>query len=187
MNSMATMIVIACPICMQKIRAPESVIGRQIRCPQCKNAFNAADPNAVPVEPSPVQSRLSESPPIEDGHWVEEPVAVQEVKKPPRSNSFFDYLVFRGLVTPVIITGLFYLGAAVILLVGTVYGILAIAGMIAVHGAALLGLLSLLIAFFATVAGLILWRVACEVLVALFRILENVKEINSQLKAKGPI
>jgi hypothetical protein len=184
---MATMIVIACPICMQKIRAPESVIGRQIRCPQCKNAFNAADPNAIPAEPSPVQSRLAESPPIEEENWADEALAAPEAKKPARGNSIVDYLVFRGLVTPVIITGLFYLGAAVILLVGLVYGILAIAGMVAVHGAALLGLLSLLIAFFATIAGLILWRVVCEVLVALFRILENVKEINLQLKAKGPI
>jgi hypothetical protein len=33
----------------------------------------------------------------------------------------------------------------------------------------------------------VLWRVACEVLISLFRILDNVREINLQLKTKGPI
>jgi hypothetical protein len=181
---MATMIVIACPICMQKIRAPETVIGRQIKCPQCKNMFNAADPNALPADARAVQGRLAEAPALEAEDWDGSEAAATAA---PAGNALVDYLVFRRLVTPAIITGLFYVGAAVILLVGLVYGILGILAMAAVKGSAAVGLLSLLIAFFATIASLVLWRVACEVLISLFRILDNVREINLQLKTKGPI
>lgn len=181
---MATMIVIACPMCMQKIRAPESVIGRQVRCPQCKNSFNAADPNAISDDAPAIQPRLAESP-LESAGW--ENGSGEATTVPPAGNAFADYLLFRRMVTPGIITGLFYLGAAVILLVGLVYGILAILAMIASRQAALFGLLSLLIAMFATVVSLVMWRVFCEVLISLFRILDNVREINLQLKTKGPL
>lgn len=182
---MATMIVIACPICMQKIRAPETVIGRQIKCPQCKNMFNAADPNALPADARAVQARLADAPALESDAWDGSEAA--PVVSPAGGGAIVDYLVFRRLVTPAIITGLFYVGAAVILLVGLVYGILGILAMAAVKGGAAVGLLSLLIAFFATIASLVLWRVACEVLISLFRILDNVREINLQLKTRGPV
>lgn len=184
---MATMIVIACPMCMQKIRAPETVIGRQIRCPQCKNSFNAADPNAVPTDAPGVQSRLTEAPSAESPNWDNGEPEVPVVPRAASGSAFVDYLLFHRMVTPRIITGLFYLGAAVILLIGLVYGILGILAIVASKQTAMIGLLSLLIAVFTTIVSLVMWRIFCEVLISLFRILDNVREINLQLKTKGPI
>src|SRR5437660_9929719 len=99
-------VVIACPICTQKVRAPDSVLGRQIKCPQCKNPFIALDPNAIPAAPA-FDAGFPEKPgtPVlgdEDAEISED--------VPRRPSAFVDYLLFRRMVTPVIITVLFYLG-----------------------------------------------------------------------------
>jgi hypothetical protein len=185
---MSTMIVIACPMCLQKIRAPEGVIGRQIKCPQCKNGFTAADPKDIAADVPAVQTRLNEVPAVDPSGWDGSATVSPFETPPPRPRgTFLDYLIFRRMVTPIIIVGMFYLGAAVILLIGLVYGILGLLGMFARRETALLGLLSLLVAFFSTIVGLVMWRVFCEVLISVFRILDNVREINLQLKTKDPI
>lgn len=177
----STMIVIACPICMQKIRAPEAVVGRQVKCPQCKNSFLAADPNSIIAD-------VPEVPGVDPTDWEATiPRDEPETAGSRSSGSLVDYLVFRRMVTPAIITVVFYLGAGLILLSGLVYGIISLIALFGSRGTALVGLLGLLVAALSTIICVVMWRVFCEVLISIFRILDNVREINLQLKTKDPI
>src|SRR5262245_32305826 len=107
---MATL-VIACPICLQKIRAPANVVGRQIRCPQCKNGFTAADPAAVggtsvlPSAPRPREPEANEEP-------AADPLGLESDdnggKGAPASNAVIDFLLLRRLITPAILVALFW-------------------------------------------------------------------------------
>ncbi len=176
---MATL-VIACPICLQKIRAPDAVIGRQIKCPQCKNPFTAADPGA------PAAGALAANPPAipepEEAAGVD-PLGLEgdEPAAPPARAGIMDYLLFRRMVTPAILTALFYFGVAVILLFGLVYAITAVVGMASQATGVALGLLSMLLDFVLTISAVVLWRVFCEVVITLFRILEQLREMNGKL------
>jgi hypothetical protein len=176
---MPSTLVIACPTCMQKLRAPEGVIGREITCPQCKNAFTAEDPNAATgeVPKAPRQDSVSDDP----STWGSIPA---KPGRTPRKGSFGDYLVFRRMVTPVIIVAVFYFGVVLIVLGGVVNACVGIFGGFGGRGSVVYGLAMMAIAFFSTIFSLVMWRVFCEVLIAMFRILDNVREINEQMKSK---
>lgn len=176
---MATL-VIACPICLQKIRAPGNVLGRQIKCPQCKNGFTAVDPNAVaPEAPAAPRKELPPPPKIEEEFPAADPLGLDDelpLPTKPSGGGIGDYLMFRRMVTPVIVTAMFYFGVAVILLVGLIFGVMSLVGAITVKGAALMSLLSILIDFVATISALVMWRVLCEVVLILFRIHDQLRE-----------
>jgi hypothetical protein len=172
-------IVIACPVCTQKVRVPETVLGRQIKCPQCKNGFLAQDPNAIP--PAPVFDEAFAAAP-EAAPQSGESAGMNEfedeltVPRPP--SGFVDYLLFRRMVTPVIIVIFFYLGVLMLML-GALFGL--VSGIVGISQRSYqLGALSILGAIFGTIVALILWRIFCEVLITLFRILDNVREINER-------
>ncbi|HEV3145186.1 MAG TPA: DUF4282 domain-containing protein [Gemmataceae bacterium] len=197
-------LVIACPTCQQKIRAPESVIGRQIKCPQCKTPFVAQDSSSVGVaagspaatvrEQLPPQQEFPAVPPATqawpgNGEEAPEETEPSAREKAPRG-SFVDYLLFRRMITPWIIIVVFYLGVAGILIYGLVMFVLDLGLMVAAArsgGGGLAVALTLLYAlgvFLATLVSLVMWRVYCEVIATFFRILDNVREINEQLKER---
>ena len=197
-------LVIACPTCQQKIRAPESVIGRQIKCPQCKTPFVAQDttslgaaaiiPGGMVREQIPPQQQdaaaasatsqgSSTAGPEELGDSAPEP---RENAKPSRG-SFVDYLLFRRMVTPWIIIVVFYLGVAGILIYGVIQTVFAVFLVVESRGRAAgvgIAVLYVLLAFFGSIFALVLWRVYCEVIATFFRILDNVREINEQLRER---
>ena len=199
-------LVIACPTCQQKIRAPESVIGRQIKCPQCKTPFVAQDTSSIgstSVSPGgtvreqlpPPQQDFQAAPsgaqawPADREQDTDDDAAepCQAEKKSSRG-SFVDYLLFRRMVTPWIIIIVFYLGVAGILIYGVVQFIFAIVVVVSSGGRATgigLALVYVLAALFGTIFALIVWRVYCEVITTFFRILDNVREINEQLKERN--
>jgi hypothetical protein len=173
---MATL-VIACPICLQKIRAPADVVGRPIRCPQCKNGFTAADPAAItsePALPSVPRSREAEPAAVADPLGLEADVAAAEVA--PAGNAVVDFFFLRRMITPAILTTLFWFGVAMMLLAGLVGAIVVIIG-IATHGTTIgPGLLMLLVDFVTTIVALILWRVVCETIATVFRMAEWIEQ-----------
>jgi hypothetical protein len=197
-------LVIACPTCQQKIRAPESVIGRQIKCPQCKTPFIAQDTSSLGASPvSQVGTVREQLPPQQQPDaaaataptqgWsapvpeeLGESEAEQREAKPSRG-SFVDYLLFRRMVTPWIIIVVFYLGVVGIVIYGVIQFVFAIMLIAASRGSSAgvaWAALWVLGALFGTIFGLIVWRVYCEVIAALFRILDNVREINEQLRER---
>src|SRR5262245_14587859 len=112
-------IVFACPICLQKIRAPGTVVGKQIRCPQCKNGFTAIDPNAPSGEPAA------------NGPTDADPLGLEgeggAAQYGGGSSAFVDFMTLRRVITPSILTALFWFGFGLMLLGGLVTGIVAIA------------------------------------------------------------
>ena len=172
-------IVIACPMCSQKVRAPEAVVGRQIKCPQCKNAFIAIDPNAAPTFDAAFTAAPQEPPATPTFFTPVDEFAPAPV--PRGGGAFVDYLMMRRMVTPILIVILFYLGVVVQLLAAVVYLVMGLMTATA-RGGALLGIGMMLGAVIGTIASLIVWRISCEVLITLFRIHDHLREINERGK-----
>ncbi len=169
-------LVIACPVCLQKIRAPENVIGRNIKCPQCKNSFIAADPSA-PAGSMSSTSDSESAPPVADPLGLDD--AGDSDHLPKRANAFVDYLLFRRMVTPVIITALFYCGAVALLILGLVTGI---RGILALADKQVTnGLILISSAIVGTIVWLVLWRIWCEIVILFFQILAKLRDIHDEL------
>lgn len=182
-------VVIACPICQQKVRVNTSLLGKSVKCPQCKNPFTAVDPNAV-AAPQPAWEPVTAKPELDFTSPPEEPARDefaydQDVPAPPpgprksTGSGFVDYLLFRRMVTPWVIIVLFYVGLAVLIVLGIVQ---AVSGIITLAHGSLLGLALVVGAFFGTLLAILVLRIYCEVLVVFFRILDNVRQINERLE-----
>src|SRR5712692_6930171 len=96
-------VVIACPTCQQKVRIGENLLGKQVKCPQCKNPFTAVDPNAVAAptweavtsQPEPDYGPPPPAePPRRDDFNYDEDVPARPSGAPPKSggSKFLDYL-----------------------------------------------------------------------------------------------
>jgi hypothetical protein len=182
---MATL-VIACPICLQKIRAPANVVGRQIRCPQCKNGFTAADPAAV-SDPSALPSAPRPREPVPDEESAADPLGLEsddDVAAEPASNALIDFILLRRMITPSILVALFWFGVALIVLAGLVGAIVGIVSMVSRTTPVLPGLLMVLLDFVLTLGALLFWRVTCETLGTVFRTSHQVKELIERNRAE---
>jgi GYF domain 2/Domain of unknown function (DUF4282) len=90
----------------------------------------------------------------------------------PSGSTIIDYLVFRRMIVPIIIQGLFWLGVVICMFAG-----LGVAGLAdnKVAGA--------LAGFLVLVVGSLLARICCELIIVFFRINETLTDIkNAQLK-----
>lgn len=65
---------VQCPSCMQKLRVPDTLLGKKVKCPKCSTIFEAKAPQAAEED--------------EGGSYVFKPEPVPEPKKKPvRKNS----------------------------------------------------------------------------------------------------
>ncbi len=71
-----------CPSCQRKLNAPDTAVGKQIRCPACKNVFRVPAPEPL-VEP--VIEMVEEPPPV-----------ARAVVRPPAPQPPDDYYDDRG-------------------------------------------------------------------------------------------
>ena len=84
-----------------------------------------------------------------------------------------DFLSFKKFITPVFIQIIFWVGAAIIFIIGLV---MVIKGADSYYGGGsiiLLGLVYMII-------GPFLWRIYCEILIIIFKIYEDVHELRNQ-------
>jgi hypothetical protein len=154
-------VTIECPSCHRTIRAPDSIVGRQAKCPACQTVFNVT---AAPPEPPPLAQMVDDEAP--------------RIERPRRKPSILiDFLVFRRMITPIIIQVLFWLGVLATVITGLV---LMIASLFvyrhlsdALFGM-LMGLLILLL-------GPFLVRIYCELLILAFRMNETLTEIKNSI------
>ena len=172
-------IVIACPVCLQKIRAPENVIGRVIKCPQCKNSFTAADP-AAPVTAVVTTPMEAEESLAADPLGLEEKEFYGSERRSKKGSPMVDYLLLRRMVTPVIITALFYVGVAILVISGMITAVMGIMAMI--NKQVGYGLVLVFSALVGTVIWLILWRIWCEIIILFFQMLAKLQDIHDELK-----
>jgi len=215
-------ILIFCPDCNAKIRAPTSILGRQVRCPKCEVSFTATaddgpepelppDPEPdVPPEPDPLSElepdpypvsqpappparptvarpepprRPAPPPPEPDEEaWDDEP---DRETAPPHSgfgappNPIVDLLVFRTMISPLIIQFVFWLGVVGCILFGgftLITGIgLLVDGRAPAGFALIQGFLGIAIILF----GPLVVRINCELPILMFRIYDTLKDIHA--------
>jgi predicted Zn finger-like uncharacterized protein len=76
-----------CPSCNRKLRIPDELLGKKVKCPTCGNAFTAsAAPSADPMEeeaPPPSPRRAAAPPPPEE-EYQDEPAEEQGEERPSR-------------------------------------------------------------------------------------------------------
>jgi hypothetical protein len=196
-------IVIACPICQQKIRAPENVIGRQIKCPQCKAPFTVDHPPVEPVAPKPtgklspeiapepfaiVQPAPSWTPadPVAMPPTAAAPPIADTPRRTAKGNALVDVLLFRRMVAPSIVIVVFYLGLLGIVGYGIFNVILGILMLIGTQkGSGIAGLIMILIAVFGGIVSLLIWRISCELVLVLFRIHDELRLMRRDQSQSG--
>jgi predicted Zn finger-like uncharacterized protein len=181
-------ILIHCPDCDAKIRAPDSIMGRQVKCPKCDAEFTATAkpapgpyPVSQPAFPEKPEAPRPELPPGDDEEWPEE-TSVLDSSEPTEVNEtspVVEFLLFRTMIGPLIIQVLFWLGVVLCVLAGLVVLVMAILGL--VDGR--LGVGTALLQVFGSLGimlfGPLLVRIQCEMLILFFRIHDTLKEIQA--------
>jgi hypothetical protein len=172
-------VLIECPSCLRKLRLSENILGRQIKCPACNHGFTAA---TAPEEISPAPPPLEEQPiPLPPGGSAGE-TGGGPYLPPPRTEPsvLIDYLVFRRMITPLIIQFLFWISVILCVFGGLAQVVLGLFSPRYVNFAqVLLGLLTILL-------GPILVRIYCEMIILFFRMNETLTEIKDNTTPPPP-
>jgi predicted Zn finger-like uncharacterized protein len=194
-------IVTSCPECTAKIRVSDNAVGKQIKCPKCGKAFPVSA-GPAPAAPTPTPAPPKSSPRIKPAPSPPpEPFALEELSglaseperepapppepeetapperpKPSRrpAPDFMAFLRFQVFITP-------SFGIHVLFIVWAGYcvywgGRHAYTSLDAFGRSASVGLELLSYGLGLMILGPILVRVICETIVAIFRILETLKE-----------
>lgn len=156
-------VTIECPACRRTIRAPDSIIGKQAKCPACQAAFTVA---AGPPEPAPLADLAAPQP----------APAPPKVRKP---GAFTDFLLFRRMIAPLVIQILFWLGVflSVVSAIGQViFGLVNIKQL----GA---GIILIILGALATVIIVpFIFRLFAELAILTFRMYDRLCEIKDLLE-----
>jgi hypothetical protein len=178
-------VVVACPTCQAKLRAPEDLLGRPVRCSQCKRAFTPAPAAAAAEGPAALAGAAPDLAPPPRPEILPE---VAPAARPPRAampaGDVREFLLFRRMVAPSLIVVLFYVGAVLQLLAGVVAFVAGFVSLFDRRGGPA-GLAVMAGAVIATPLAILLWRVYCEVLIVLFRILEQLQTLNERKGDQG--
>lgn len=67
--------VVECPSCGQKLKVPEHLLGKKVRCSKCQGAFTASAPESAPPPPPPVE---------EENPFTTEPSEEEYEERPAR-------------------------------------------------------------------------------------------------------
>lgn len=103
-------VIVVCPACGGKLSAPNQLIGRMAKCPQCGQAMKVV-PSAQP--PAPPTEAQAPSPRRPSGHQSESPIGhetIEQTERPESSSS--SPRVVRGLRTLVLLLGIAVLMSA---------------------------------------------------------------------------
>src|SRR5712671_5314680 len=81
---------IECPSCNRKLKVPDNLLGKKVKCPTCGNAFTAAEEPPPPPEddeepPPPPEDDLDEAPDEDDD---DAPRKKKKKKKRGRSSEY---------------------------------------------------------------------------------------------------
>jgi uncharacterized paraquat-inducible protein A len=173
-------VTITCPHCGAAGNAPDHIIGQTVRCSKCKQSFVAGGapspgaPPPVPVTAGPpsVVEEYDEEPPVRRGSSRRDDDDYDDVprRRPVRSGAapLLDFLLFRRMIAPYFVMGLWYLSIVVYLVVGLFTMVFSGQGIMGV----LIGMLMMLF-------GPVLSRLTAELLLVIFRINETLTDIRN--------
>jgi hypothetical protein len=196
-------IVVTCPECDAKIKAPEHAIGKMIKCPKCSGKFTATANSGAAPAPTPPPAPPP-PPPAPDQDTVHDdssgfgdievpPVKAPAAPKPaPKGNddfddmpmppkkkrgpaSFGDFLTFKAFITPTFgIQIVFWVIVAYSMYFG--FGLLQFGIDVMDHSFGQ-GIKVIGLAMLQIVLAPIFTRVMCETIVVFFRINESIGEV----------
>lgn len=195
-------VITVCPECSAKMKVSDNAVGKQIKCPKCSQPFTvaastataaAAKPQAAavvpdakpqvaavaptPIAPDPLEQLGGMESEAEREKPADDPDDVAPRRPKPRRQQPMDFMAllnYQAFITPTFgIHVVFVLGAVSFLYTGWKMTWLGInAFNIDAGGASILTLLGLV----QMIGGPIMVRVGCETIMAIFRILETLKE-----------
>lgn len=188
---------INCPHCQAKVRAPETLIGKKVKCPTCKEQFtvdaDAAESPAAAPPPEPLtfkQEAYTESkptPPDDADDDDDDDADQEEVKRPKKKarasgGGFADFLLFRTMITPFAVQVVYFLATAAVILFGLAQMAFGLIGVIS--SGSMTPLLLIPLGLLYMVIGVVLVRIYCEILILFFRMYDVAKEIKEELEKR---
>lgn len=147
-------VMITCPSCQRSMKGPDSVIGKTVKCPACQMQF-AVTGGPPPSAPEPLVAPLA--------------VDFAEPSEPRKRSggTFWDYIVFRRMITPIFIQIVFWTGVAVIVILGLLRAVFSLN----------VSILDVVLGLLIVLVGPLLWRMYCETLIVFFRMNETLTDI----------
>jgi hypothetical protein len=149
------------------MKAPDTVIGKTVKCPACQTQFSVTG-SPPPPEPAPVMAPL-----VGD----EEPA--HRTRPSGGSSAFVEFLLFRRMIAPLVIQIIFWVGTVLMLFGGLIMAVLSLTQISQVGAVALIGTLT---GFAYMLFGPIVLRVYCEVLIIFFRMYETMKDVKEGIE-----
>jgi hypothetical protein len=119
---------IACPRCQRKLRVPDDLVGKRVKCPGCEQPFtaDAGTAETLALAPQqPTEERVSELP-LAHSERDDEPAAELPTRQPARSVPPANWRLVRRGFTLLLASVLTYLGSFLLYMGGTVCVALAI-------------------------------------------------------------
>jgi hypothetical protein len=170
------MLTVVCPSCRNSIGLPEPLTAAVYTCPHCRQPISAPAPRrSAPPKPAAFEFDTEN----EDD--------AESAPRPPRrrlnASPVGDFLVFRLMVTPLIIQIVFWIGVLVCFGVGGRM----IAEAVDTEGPMKRSVSVTMLASGAAVAlvGPLLWRVYCELAIIFFKIHDELKEANDRKRYRS--
>ncbi len=158
-------IVVHCEKCGSRFKAPDSAAGRDAKCPKCGETIFIPESD-MEVESAAAPRRETRSSAGAEGSEDDSAISGRRARKQLQSGRFMEFLTFRTMLLPLIIQVVFWLG---------IFGVVGFGVFSMVNGAFVYGLLS-------TIAGVILWRIYCELMIVFFRINDTLTDIKNILQ-----
>jgi predicted Zn finger-like uncharacterized protein len=72
---------VSCPSCERKLRVPDELLGKRVKCPGCKNTFTAEDPDAV-VDVDVIEEEERPRRPVRRPEPPQDDEGIQEERRP---------------------------------------------------------------------------------------------------------
>lgn len=92
------MLVVSCPSCAKQMRAPEAVLGKQVRCPSCQSTFTATAVEAAPAPPGAFRPGSGPAAPYPSQHWQQRPTVDRAAVQAAVAGPAIALMIVTGLV-----------------------------------------------------------------------------------------
>jgi hypothetical protein len=145
------------------MKAPDSVIGKTVKCPACQAQFSVTG-SPPPPEPEAAAPRYADE--------AAEPA--RRARPSGQASAFVEFLFFRRMIAPIVIQIIFWVGAVLMF-----FGGLILAGMslIKIGDFGAVAILGAIYGLAYMLFGPIVLRVYCEILIVFFRMYETMREV----------
>jgi len=165
-----------CPSCGSVYGVSAQHVGRQFNCRKCNAALVVAEDGLQLAGAATQRVDASEAAAEEEHLSDTARVAPRPRRGRTAGGGLGDYLTFRKFIVPLIIQIIFWLFAALSIIAGL--------GMLYLAISQKLGLFAVLEGLFVLVAGPLMVRIYCEILIVIFRIHDTLTDVKNAVEKK---